>query len=377
VVVADRAGEGVTVGLDEEAEAIAARPSDNLGLAVPVGATAYIIYTSGSTGRPKGVAVTHANVAELFDATEERFTPGSGDVWTLFHSYTFDFSVWEMWGALLYGGRLVVVPKEVARSPEDFARLLQRERVTCLSQTPSAFGQLVGLFEEEPRVLDDLRLIVFGGEALQPHHVRRWFATGAGPNARLCNMYGITETTVHVTAYDITPETPFDRSVIGKPLPHLSAEVLDRHGRAVPDGVPGELYVGGFGVTGVYVGRPRLTASRFVPDPARPGARRYRSGDLVRRLPGGDLEYLGRIDDQVKIRGFRIEPGEIQRVLDGHATVRSCVVVVREGRLLAYVVPRDGWPGAAELRAHLARLLPEYMVPSAVVALDHIPLTAN
>ncbi|MFF4988230.1 amino acid adenylation domain-containing protein [Streptosporangium saharense] len=377
VVVADRAGEGVTVGLDEEEAAVAAHPSDNLCLDVPVEATAYIIYTSGSTGRPKGVAVTHANVAELFAATEERFSPGPGDVWTLFHSYTFDFSVWEMWGALLYGGRLVVVPKEVARSPEHFARLLQEEHVTCLSQTPSAFGQLVGLLEEEPRVLDDLRLVVFGGEALQPHHVRRWFATEAGPNARLCNMYGITETTVHVTAYDITPETPFDRSVIGRPLPHLSAEVLDRHGRAVPDGVPGELFVGGFGVTGVYVGRPGLTASRFVPDPARPGARRYRSGDLVRRLPGGDLEYLGRIDDQVKIRGFRIEPGEIQRVLDAHPDVRSCVVVVREGRLLAYVVPRDGWPGAAELRAHLAARLPDYMVPSAVVPLDRIPLTPN
>ncbi|GAA3134419.1 amino acid adenylation domain-containing protein [Streptosporangium carneum] len=377
VLVADRVGEGVTVGLLEDEAAIAARPSDDLGLPVSPRSTAYVIYTSGSTGRPKGVAVTHANVLELFAATEGRFEPGPDDVWTLFHSYTFDFSVWEMWGALLYGGRLVVVPKEVSRSPEAFALLLERERVTCLNQTPSAFGQLVGLLEEEPRALEHLRLIVFGGEALQPHHVRRWFAAGAAPKARLCNMYGITETTVHVTAHDITPETPFDRSVIGRPLPHLSAEVLDRHGRAVPVGVPGELFVGGFGVTGEYVGRPALTAQRFLPDPALPGARRYRSGDLVRWLPDGDLEYLGRIDDQVKIRGFRIEPGEIQQALADHPTVRSCVVVVDDGRLIAYVVPGPERPSAAELRAHLAGGLPEYMVPSAVVFLDRIPLTSN
>ncbi|MEV7013096.1 amino acid adenylation domain-containing protein [Streptosporangium sp. NPDC051022] len=377
VTVADRTGEGVTVGLlDDEAE-IAAHPSDDLRLPVATGSTAYVIYTSGSTGRPKGVAVAHANVMELFAATADRFGMGPGDVWTLFHSYTFDFSVWEMWGALLYGGRLVVVPKEVGRSPEAFALLLQRERVTFLNQTPSAFGQLVGLLEEEPRPLDHLRWIVFGGEALQPHHVRRWFATGSAPKARLCNMYGITETTVHVTAYDITPETPFGRSVIGRPLPHLSAEVLDRYGRVVPVGVPGELFVGGYGVTGEYVGRPGLTARRFPPDPAVPGARRYRSGDLVRWLPDGDLEYLGRIDDQVKIRGFRIEPGEIQRVLADHPAVRSCVVVAADGRLVAYVVPGPERPAAAELRAHLTDRLPEYMVPSAVVLLDRIPLTAN
>ncbi|MFI9551181.1 amino acid adenylation domain-containing protein [Nonomuraea endophytica] len=375
VVLADQAGDGVTIGLREEEHEIAACPTGRLESPGP-NATAYIIYTSGSTGRPKGVPVSHANVAELFAATEERFTPGPRDVWTLFHSYAFDFSVWEIWGALLYGGRIVSVPRQVSRSPEAFADLLRRERVTVLSQTPSAFAQLTALVEESPQVLRDLRWVVLGGEALRPQQVRRWFAAGAAPNARLCNMYGITETTVHVTAFDISPETPFERSVVGRPLAHLSAEVLDPRGHPVPVGVPGELVVGGFGVAGSYLGRPGLTAQRFRPDPAVPGARRYHSGDLARWLPDGNLEYLGRIDDQVKIRGFRIEPGEIHQVLMEHPAVRAGAVVVTDGRLIAYAV-LGAEATTGQIRAHLAGRLPDYMVPSAVIVVDRIPLTVN
>ncbi|MEV4891234.1 AMP-binding protein, partial [Nonomuraea sp. NPDC055795] len=297
-------------------------------------------------------------------------------MWTLFHSYAFDFSVWEIWGALLYGGRVVTVPRQVSRSPEAFADLLRRERVTMLSQTPSAFAQLTALVEESPRVLRDLRWVVLGGEALRPQQVRRWFAAGAAPQARLCNMYGITETTVHVTGFDITPETPFERSVVGRPLGHLSAEVLDPRGHPVPVGVPGELVVGGYGVAGSYLGRPGLTAQRFRPDPAVPGARRYHSGDLARWLPDGNLEYLGRIDDQVKIRGYRIEPGEIHQVLMEHPAVRSGAVVVTDGRLIAYAV-LSGEATTDQIRAHLAGRLPDYMVPSAVIVVDRIPLTVN
>ncbi len=347
---------------------------------------AYVIYTSGSTGRPKGVVVTHASVVRLFQATEEWFGFGPDDVWTLFHSYAFDFSVWEIWGALLYGGRLVVVPWETSRSPEAFYDLLVREGVTVLSQTPSAFRQLDRAEEARGAAPElALRLVVFGGEALEPRTLRGWMERHGEEEPRLVNMYGITETTVHVTCRPIgrAEVEAGEGSPVGVPIPDLGVRVLDRWGDPVPAGVPGELYVGGAGVARGYLGRPELTAERFVPDPfgAEAGARLYRTGDRVRWSAAGGMEYLGRLDEQVKIRGFRIEPGEIEAVLGRHPAVREALVAVREDvpgdrRLVAYVVSEEE-PTSAELRAYLQERLPEHMVPSALVVLERLPLTAH
>src|SRR6185369_4061520 len=303
------------VCLDEQQEKIDTEP---LPANVSPDNLAYIIYTSGSTGKPKGVMVTHRNVVRLFDATQDSFAFGANDVWTLFHSYAFDFSVWEMWGALLYGGRLVIVPYLASRSPDAFYEMLVRERVTVLNQTPSAFRQLCQIDEKSNREVQQslaLRLVIFGGEALDFESLASWFRDHGDERPQLVNMYGITETTVHVTerrvrAADVEANAG---SLIGRPISDLRGYVLDQHMELLPQGVPGELYVGGGGVARGYLRRPALSAERFVPDPFSnaPGARLYRTGDLV-RYREGDLEYLGRVDQQVKIRGFRIEPGEIE-----------------------------------------------------------------
>ncbi|WP_370640379.1 amino acid adenylation domain-containing protein, partial [Myxococcus sp. XM-1-1-1] len=315
---------------------------------------AYVIYTSGSTGRPKGVMVRHDNVVRLFTATDAWFHFGPEDVWTLFHSYAFDFSVWELWGALLYGGRLVVVPYWVSRSPEAFHRLLADEQVTVLNQTPTAFRQLIHAEQQAaargPVATLSLRYVIFGGEALDMAALRPWFERHGDEQPMLVNMYGITETTVHVT-YRPVRMADVDRpwsSVIGCPIPDLQIYLLDSSGQPVPVGVPGEIHVGGAGVARGYLRRPELTAARFVEDRfgAVRGRKLYRAGDLARRLANGDLEYLGRIDNQVKIRGFRIELGEIESALSTHPSVREAVVMAREDspgdkRLAAYVVLGD------------------------------------
>ena len=348
---------------------------------------AYVIYTSGSTGRPKGALVSHGNVVRLFDATWPWFGFGESDVWTLFHSYAFDFSVWEVWGALLYGGRVVVVPYEVSRSPEAFLDLLAGEGVTVLNQTPSAFAQLARVDEQRGGARTSLRWVIFGGEALDLPGLAPWFARHGDRTPTLVNMYGITETTVHVTFRPLQAEDAAGerRSVIGVPIPDLSLQVLDPWMRPAPVGVPGELAVGGAGLARGYLGRPELTASRFVPAPAggRPGARLYRSGDLGRFLPNGDVEYLGRIDQQVKIRGFRIEMGEIQAALEEQPGVREALVLARQEesgdrRLLAFVVADpERPPSAGELRSALGQRLPDYMVPAGFVMLEALPLNQN
>ena len=346
---------------------------------------AYVIYTSGSTGRPKGCQVTHANVVRLFDGTQHWYGFDEHDVWTMFHSYAFDFSVWELWGALIYGGRVVVIPYLVSRSPEEFYRLLVAEKITVLNQTPSSFRQL--MYAEEilgtSRELS-LRYVIFGGEALELQSLKPWFERHGDQNPRLVNMYGITETTVHVTYRPLSVEDTAAGSVIGCPLPDLQVYVLDRHLQPTPVGVPGEIYVGGAGVARGYLNRPELNAERFIADVFRPGVghRLYKSGDLARRLPNGDLEYLGRIDQQVKIRGFRIELGEIENVLAKHPAVRESVVILNnatgEKRLLAYVVPQTGQAiSPSELHAFLKGRLPEYMVQAAIVQLESMPLTSN
>ncbi|HTQ78615.1 MAG TPA: amino acid adenylation domain-containing protein, partial [Thermoanaerobaculia bacterium] len=348
---------------------------------------AYVIYTSGSTGRPRGVEITHGNVARLLTATAPWFGFGPGDVWTLFHSYAFDFSVWEIWGALAYGGSLVIVPYWVSRSPEAFRELLAQEGVTVLNQTPSAFRQLLRAEEEAGGDAElALRYVIFGGEALELQSLRPWVARHGARRPLLVNMYGITETTVHVTYRPLAQAdiAGSGGSVIGRPIPDLSLRVLDAGFEPQPLGVPGELCVAGAGLARGYLGRPELTASRFVPDPwgDNPGARLYRSGDLVRRIPEGDIEYLGRIDHQVKVRGFRIELGEIEAAIAALPGVREVAVIVREDepgdrRLAAYVVRGPEAAGAGELREALKQKLPEPLLPSAIVELAALPLTVN
>ncbi|WP_411759780.1 amino acid adenylation domain-containing protein [Streptomyces tunisiensis] len=349
--------------------------------------TAYVIHTSGSTGRPKGVPVPHANVVRLFAAAAEHFDFRADDVWTLFHSYAFDFSVWEIWGALLHGGRLVVVPYTVSRSPREFLALLHREGVTVLNQTPSAFEQLVDADAEHGGDAGALRYVVFGGEALRPVRLRPWTERHGLDRPALVNMYGITETTVHVTHHRLTEadlDDPRRAGVIGTPLADLRVHLLDATGRPVPPGATGEMYVSGAGVATGYLHRPELTAERFLDDPyGPPGTRMYRSGDLARRRPDGTLDYLGRADAQIQLRGFRVEPGEIEAVLAAHPGVTRAAVVPRHAGngalyLVAYAVPSGDAPvSPADLRAHAAAHLPDHMVPAACVPVDALPLTAN
>ncbi|MFF7877657.1 amino acid adenylation domain-containing protein [Streptomyces californicus] len=347
---------------------------------------AYVIYTSGSTGRPKGVTVPHRNVVALIDATRDEYGLGPDDTWTLFHSAAFDFSVWEIWGCLLTGGRLVVVPYVVTRDPDDFRDLLLARRVTVLSQTPSAFSQLL----QTDHTGLPVRLVVFGGEPLDSRMLLPWFDRHPETACRTVNMFGITETTVHVTAQTVTRELALAGSrSVGPALPGWHLYVTDERGRLVPPGVTGEIRVGGAGVAAGYLNRPELTAERFLPDPYAPDARAltYRSGDLGRLRTDGRLEHLGRIDSQVKIRGFRIELDEIRAVLlEDPAVTAAAVVVHRDdpadpatARLDAYVVPAGGTAAAdlQGLRKRAAGILPEHMVPATVTALDALPLTPN
>ncbi|HTQ22351.1 non-ribosomal peptide synthetase, partial [Mycobacterium sp.] len=345
---------------------------------------AYLIYTSGTTGVPKGVAITHRNVTQLLEAAGDGLEL-AGQVWTQWHSLAFDVSVWEMWGALLHGGRLVVVPESVARSPEDFHALLVREQVSVLSQTPSAFYALQTAEALSPELGDQLKLrtVVFAGEALEPQRLRTWVDHHPGL-PRMINMYGTTETTVHASFREIVDsDVESNASPVGVPLAHLGFFVLDGWLRAVPAGVVGELYVAGRGVACGYVGRAGLTGSRFVACPfagaGAPGIRMYRTGDLVCWGADGQLHYVGRADEQVKIRGHRIELGEVQAALAGLAGVQQAVVIAREDRpgdkrLVGYVVGAVDPSGA---RAELVQRLPSCLVPAAVVAVDALPLTVN
>lgn len=349
---------------------------------------AYVLYTSGSTGKPKGVMVTQQNVTRLFRSTEPWFHFDEHDVWTVFHSFAFDFSVWEIWGPLLTGGRMVIVPFAVSRSPEEFYDLLAAEQVTVLNQTPTAFTQLI--YAEERAAAQGiarplaLRTVIFGGEALNLRALAPWVRRHGDARPELINMYGITETTVHVTyrrvrEQDIAHETD---SLIGVPIPDLTLHLVDESLALVPDGKSGEIVVGGAGVARGYLHRPKLTAERFVPSPYQPDETLYRSGDLAFRRADGELVYLGRADRQVKINGFRIELGEIEAVLaecpliveacalpfehEGHTQLAACVVA-----------SRNGGHDEIALRSFVESRLPAHMRPARYAWLPALPLNQN
>ncbi|MGW3569508.1 amino acid adenylation domain-containing protein [Streptomyces sp. NPDC000941] len=349
---------------------------------------AYVIYTSGSTGLPKGCVVRHHNVLSLMDHTRPLFRFRSTDVWTLSHSMSFDFSVWEIWGALLYGARLVVVDKETLADPDAFKALVATEGVTVLNQVPSVFSRLDQVSDDGP-AWPTLRYLIFGGEGLQSENLRAWLRRGIAPGAELINMYGITETTVHVTFCRLTPQllesVQPGRSPIGRPLPHLGVSLRDEDGNPAPPGTPGEIWVAGEGVCACYLGRPELTAERFVDGgPGAGGVRHYRSGDWAVRDAEGDLHYIGRRDDQVKLRGFRIELGEVESAVSSFPGVRhaACATeVIASGYtiLVAYVVDADERAPVdpAALNRHLAATLPAHLRPQRLRKIPHLPLGPN
>ncbi|GAB19825.1 putative non-ribosomal peptide synthetase [Gordonia effusa NBRC 100432] len=381
----DRLPEGTAVA---DVTDLAESGANHVPVRVPADARAYVIYTSGSTGRPKGVEITHRDVVTLMDTAADDFEFRADDVWTMFHSYAFDFSVWELWGPLLSGGRLVIVDRDVARDPDAFVGLLVRERVTVLSQTPSAFYQFAQARRRGVGRGDmplSLRYIVFGGEELSFEQVRRWFDDNPDDPAQLVNMYGITETTVHVSFRALAADSVSadDPSFIGRPLASLGIHILDGRLRPVPEGMIGEMYVAGGQLAQSYLNRAGLSAARFVANPYdRSGARMYRTGDLARRV-GGDIEYLGRGDAQVQLRGFRIEFGEIEAALLTSpgvigAAARVVELAGRGEQLIGYVVT-DGAeiPDTQRLRSAVGQIVPGYMVPDQIVIVERLPLTAN
>lgn len=338
----------------------------------------YVIYTSGTTGNPKGAMIEHRNVLQLMFNDALHYNFSSNDIWSMFHSHCFDFSVWEMYGALLYGGRLIILPPAVTRDPAAHLDLLEREGVTVLNQTPTAFYQLSEEAENKKTALPSLRHIVFGGEVLSPSGLRRW--RELYPHVRLTNIYGITETTVMTTFKEMGMEEIEDNvGTIGRPLAFNSIYVLDEQMKLVPHGVRGEIYVGGAGVGRGYLNNNDLTASRFMENPYRKGEKLYRSGDLARVLNNRELECLGRIDHQVQLRGFRIELGEVEAQLSRIPSVTHALVIMHgtgdNRQLIAYMAGEER--PVAEIKSLLADTLPEYMIPAGYIWLDAFPLTAN
>jgi amino acid adenylation domain-containing protein len=347
---------------------------------------AYLMYTSGSTGKPKGVLVTHRNVVRLMTATDAWFRFDESDVWTMFHSFAFDFSVWEIWGPLTTGGKLVIVPFATSRSPEDFYSLLSEQRVTVLNQTPSAFSLITQLEDSGKALPLALRYVIFGGEALQYRALKSWFKRHGESTPTLINMYGITETTVHVT-YRVVREADTHGeadSLIGVPIPDLQIHLLDSNLKPVEPGETGEICVGGSGVALGYLNRPELTAERFVQNPfGDAGTKVYRSGDLARRRDDGELVYLGRGDNQVKINGFRIELGEVESTISDYPGVKQVSVIAHTAndgrqRLAAYfVMTGPSTPAPREMSSFLSSRLPPQMMPAFYCQLPSMPLTGN
>ncbi|MFD2420327.1 amino acid adenylation domain-containing protein [Amycolatopsis pigmentata] len=368
-----------TIRLDEEGFADEPPPApDDL----PDDVAAYVIYTSGSTGRPKGVEVRQRNVVALVTALTEMFDHTADDVWTLFHSYCFDFSVWEIWGALITGGTLVVVPAEVAISPEAILSLLTTHRVTVLNVVPSVFRHLAAALRRVPAPPGDVRRVIFGGEAIDLGDIRAWrAATGSG--CEFVNGYGVTEATVFATMRTLSAfelDAPGDdhefARELGTPLRGWDVRVRSEDGTDVPVGATGEIWVGGAGVATGYVNRPELTADRFLGDGGF-----YRTGDLAIRRPGDVFHYAGRADDQVKLNGYRIELGEIESVLRRLPGIRDIVVVrgvsrIGVAQLVAYYVVDPAQPDP-DLAGYARAQLPRYMVPARFVRQSELPLTPS
>jgi len=374
-------------------------PAENLNYQGSVEDTAYVIYTSGTTGQPKGVIVSHRNVVRLFSETDNWFHFNERDVWALFHSYGFDFSVWEIWGALLYGGKLVIVPHWVTRSPAQFSALLEQEKVSVLNQTPAAFYALSkASLSGRSSPAFSLRYIIFGGDALETQKIKPWVKKFGLDKPQLINMYGITETSVHVTYHRVREEDLcLNIAPIGRPIPDNQLYILDASGDLCPMGVPGEIHVGGGGVSKGYLNREKLNKERFIPNPFtdKKGEKLYRSGDLAYYDNEGLLCYLGRIDQQVKVRGYRIELGDIESCLNNFSAESnhqkqmgiksSAVLALRdrndEKQLIAYVVPsyeeKDEIAFVKAVRVHVGHFLPTFMMPSKYILVDELPLTIN
>ncbi|WP_129312357.1 amino acid adenylation domain-containing protein [Streptomyces sp. L2] len=383
----------VTDALLEEGPATAPGPQSQPPVPVTPEDAAYVIYTSGSSGRPKGVEVPHRAVTALLAACDEVFDLTSDDVWTMFHSHCFDFSVWEIWGALSHGAALIVVPADVARSPEATLRLIADQGVTVLNQVPSVFRYLSRAALADPEAAPELRYVIFGGETLDLQAVRDWRAVN-GRTTAFVNMYGVTEATVfstfhHLTEDDLTREhgTPDPSRTIGRPLPGTTALLVTEDGRRAAPGETGELCLAGDQLAIGYLGQPELTARRYPDMDDQDGLTRryYRSGDLAIRHPDGTLEFAGRADDQVKINGYRIEAGEVETVLRATEGVGELVVVPADSRigeriLVACYTAAQGIQPAEVTRRLAARArtrLPSFMVPARFVHLPTLPLNAS
>lgn len=343
---------------------------------------AYIIYTSGTTGNPKGVLIKHKNICSLIDNTRSLFTFSSNDIWTMFHSYSFDFSVWELFGCLLTGGKLVLVSSEIAQDTYKFHDLLFNEKVTILNQTPLAFNVLSEIEKSKKNNSLVLKQIIFGGEALNFDRLLEW--KERYPNTKLTNMYGITETTIHATYKDISYNDIVNSkgiSNIGKPLPGYNILILNEKNKVVPIGVPGEICVSGTGIAAGYLNQPKLTSEKFIKNPYSVDGMIYRSGDLGKLLPNGEIAYLGRIDKQVKIRGFRIELSEIESIISKINGIDNCMVLAKDDdfgskSLYAYIVAKNEI-NTNKIKEHLKKFLPSYMLPSYIIKVKDFPMSKN
>ncbi len=350
----------------------------------------YIIYTSGTTGNPKGVMQSHHNVAQLFTRASKRYVFQSNDVWVLFHSYAFDFSVWELWGALLYGAKLIIPTQEQITDLHLFYKLCYQKKVTVLNQTPKAFYQFITIASDkfETEKLTQLRYVILGGDTLVINNLKNWFTIYQSCKTQVINMYGSTETTVHATYQEITDMEDSHLSLIGTAIPGKQLFVLNKSMQPLPIGAIGELYIGGEGLAYGYLNRPDLTKEKFVANPFQTPSekkhnrnnRLYKSGDLVRWLPDGRLAYIGRNDHQVKIRGYRVELGEIEAKLLEYSDISQALVMQKqlndENHLVAYYVAKQ--PVAHDaLQEYLALYLPAYMIPRFLIYLKKLPLTTH
>jgi amino acid adenylation domain-containing protein len=366
--------------LDRDSPLMERYDTENPVRAAAADSLAYVIYTSGSTGTPKGVAVPHRAVIRLVINTNY-VELGSQDRIAHVSNVCFDAATFEIWGALLNGGSVVVVPRALALDPRQFALELERQKISTLFLTTALFNEMASW---DGKIFQSLKQVLFGGEAVNPRWVRR--VLESGPPKRLLHVYGPTECTTFATFHEVRHVAPDAETIpIGRPVSNTTAYVCDLHGNPVAPGIHGELFLGGDGLAQGYLNQREGTREKFVPNAFEPdaGSRLYRTGDLVKFLPDGSIEFIRRLDDQVKIRGFRIEPGEIEATLRRHPQMQEAMVVVRPGfdgekQLVAYGVPQDGSrASAAQVQDFLREKLPDYMVPSAVVLLQRLPLNPN